>query len=236
MKNQYFGDVNDYRKYGLLRILAAGGKHKIAVCWMLTANDTRGDGKFTGYLNRPERWCSFDPHLFDFLFNTVGRGNERDVASVARARLIPSASYFSPLLTDENRDEYFGGLEAKLRQPHIIFFDPDNGLEVRSVPRRRRGSHKYLYWDEAIRFFAKGHSLLVYQHYPRIERKRFVILRVAEIFERLGATTIYSFKTAHVIFFLIPQRHQVQSFRSIAQKVGSVWGKEIVPDEHHTLH
>jgi hypothetical protein len=23
VKNQYFGDVNDYRKYGLLRILAA---------------------------------------------------------------------------------------------------------------------------------------------------------------------------------------------------------------------
>ena len=25
MKNQYFGDVNDYRKYGLLRLLAIGG-------------------------------------------------------------------------------------------------------------------------------------------------------------------------------------------------------------------
>jgi len=33
MKNQYFGDINDYRKYGLLRTLT-GGQIKTAVCWM----------------------------------------------------------------------------------------------------------------------------------------------------------------------------------------------------------
>ena len=39
MKNQYFGDINDYRKYGLLRILTNGGEIKTAVCWMLTTDD-----------------------------------------------------------------------------------------------------------------------------------------------------------------------------------------------------
>ena len=37
MKNQYFGDINDYRKYGLLRILTNGGEVDTAVCWMLKA-------------------------------------------------------------------------------------------------------------------------------------------------------------------------------------------------------
>jgi hypothetical protein len=35
MKVQYFGDVNDYRKFALLRLLASKGGFKIGVCWML---------------------------------------------------------------------------------------------------------------------------------------------------------------------------------------------------------
>lgn len=33
MKNQYFGDINDYRKYGLLRVLQSTGS-KLLVAWM----------------------------------------------------------------------------------------------------------------------------------------------------------------------------------------------------------
>ena len=47
MKVQYFGDVNDYRKYVLLRLLAKSGEFKIGVCWMLTPADDRTDGKQT---------------------------------------------------------------------------------------------------------------------------------------------------------------------------------------------
>ena len=47
MKNQYFGDINDYRKYGLIRILSNSGIIRTGICWMLTPDDTRTDGKFT---------------------------------------------------------------------------------------------------------------------------------------------------------------------------------------------
>jgi hypothetical protein len=38
MKNQFFGDINDYRKYGLLRILSGGKRASVAVagCSLLT--------------------------------------------------------------------------------------------------------------------------------------------------------------------------------------------------------
>jgi hypothetical protein len=36
VKHQYVGDINDYRKYALLRALSAGGANRIGVCWMLT--------------------------------------------------------------------------------------------------------------------------------------------------------------------------------------------------------
>jgi hypothetical protein len=41
MKDQYFADINDYRKYGLLRILGEG--LRVGVCWMLTKPDGSGD-------------------------------------------------------------------------------------------------------------------------------------------------------------------------------------------------
>ena len=31
MKNQYFGDINDYRKYGLIRILSDGKKYAFTI-------------------------------------------------------------------------------------------------------------------------------------------------------------------------------------------------------------
>jgi hypothetical protein len=53
VKNQYFGDINDYRKYGLLRVLTNGGEIRTAICWMLTADDGRGDGGFIDCLEQP---------------------------------------------------------------------------------------------------------------------------------------------------------------------------------------
>ena len=41
MKEQYVGDVSDYRKYALLRALSQSGTIKVGVCWMLTLPDTR---------------------------------------------------------------------------------------------------------------------------------------------------------------------------------------------------
>ena len=51
MKNQYFGDIGDYGKYGLLRFLA---EHEVnvAVNWYLTKNDQSNDGNLRGYLTK----------------------------------------------------------------------------------------------------------------------------------------------------------------------------------------
>lgn len=45
VKNQYFSDINDYRKYGLLRLLTSGGKLKTAVCWILMPEGKPTDDK-----------------------------------------------------------------------------------------------------------------------------------------------------------------------------------------------
>jgi len=74
VKNQYFGDINDYRKYGLLRCLANEGRFRIGMCWMLTPSDRSSDGQQPLYLTSPSVWRSLDPSLFDVLRDAVERG------------------------------------------------------------------------------------------------------------------------------------------------------------------
>jgi hypothetical protein len=45
---------------------------------------------------------------------------------------------------------------ARFRGTDLIFFDPDNGMEVGSRPWGRRDSCKYLYWRELVRAYASA--------------------------------------------------------------------------------
>ncbi len=86
MENQYFGDINDYRKYGLLRCFVGAG-FRLGVCWMLTEADGSADGGKIPYLKERERWRDHDPELFDFLGDCVPVGR-RCVAEIERSGLL----------------------------------------------------------------------------------------------------------------------------------------------------
>src|SRR5712691_2688879 len=128
MKNQYFGDINDYRKYGLLRVLANHSRLAAGICWLLTEDDRHGDGELRAYLSRPSRWRHYDPELFDNLQRLVTSDVRRDVRLTREWALIPNATYFETLVRDNlaSRDAYFDAVWDALRSCDLIFFDPDN--------------------------------------------------------------------------------------------------------------
>ena len=105
----------------------------------------------------------------------------------------------------------------------LVFFDPDNGLEVRSRPKGRKGSSKYVYNDEIAAHFAAGRSALIYQHYPRKERVAFT----AETAERLGkllsGAKVWSFATPHVAFILAAQPAHAARIQAVVQAVEQKW-------------
>ncbi len=72
MKDQYVGDVNDYRKYGLLRAFQSAGAHQLLVAWMLTPDDGGSDGNLRSYLQKSPRWERFDPELYNRLVAVLG--------------------------------------------------------------------------------------------------------------------------------------------------------------------
>ncbi len=216
MKDQYFGDINDYRKYGLLRVLSGRGALRVAVCWMLTPPDGRGDGRFTEYLSDPETWRGHDPELFDALRYWVLERGSRNVRHAAR--LLPRARFARSL--------------SRARDCELYFFDPDNGLEVRSTPPGRAGSSKYLYWPELEQAWRRGHSVLVYQHFPRVRRESFVERLASELLRRTAAPEVVAFSTARVLFLLAPQPAHRRWLIARTRVVESQWHGEFRITRH----
>ena len=229
MKNQYFGDINDYRKYGLLRLLSGHGEISTAICWMLTPDDDRTDGSLIEYLHQPETWRSFDPELFDHLQDLVVERGLRDVHLAESAGMLPACRFYPELLPDDadGRGRYFERFFPLTEGCYLIFFDPDNGIEVKSKPYGRKGSSKYVYWQELTTSFSRGRSLLIYQHFPRVPRDQFVPSKAREVAEKTGAREVYSFRTARVVFFLVPQDRHREYLRERSHRVEEVWASQI---------
>ena len=217
MKDQYFGDVNDYRKYGLLRVLLSGGELNLLVAWMLTPDDGGADGGMRDYLGQPERWRSFDPELFDSLASLLPHEVQPRVALMEGSPIL-RVRYFSQLVPDQlpARQEWGERLAAEADRADLVFLDPDNGIEIQSTPVGRKGSSKFVLWREIDRLWRAGSSILVYQHFCHKPRVRFIKELASELQERTAASCIEAFRTANVLFLLAGQpRHERILRRSI---------------------
>lgn len=229
MKNQYYGDVNDYRKYGILRSLALGGSLAIGICWMLTPDDGRGDGGKTTYLQDPLRWRQYDPPLFDQLANDVLTRRQRDVTCAERSQVVPGATYHGTIIPDDKgaRSAILAGALELLSTCELIFFDPDNGIEVTSVAFGAKNSSKYVYWRELTAAYAEGHSLLVYQHYPRVKRSVFHDLIGREMSRKLPGATLYALTTSHVVFLLAVRPAHLAQVRQGLVRIDAQWAGQV---------
>ncbi len=236
MKNQYFADVNDFRKYGLLRSLVDSSEMKAAICWMLTENDTRTDGKFIDYLNHPEKWRRYDPDLFDMLASCMTNQSNRSVKWAKENQLIPSAVYFAESLCNEQekRQRYFAEFDTIAADSDLVFFDPDNGIETKSVPFGHQGSNKYIYWPELINTFQSGKSILVYQHFIRVKRELFVQQLADRFCEYLPISEMFSLTTANVLFLLIPQPHHQKYLEKKCEEISTNWYSQIQVNKHRS--
>src|SRR3954468_9000076 len=155
MKNQYFGDVKDYIKYGLLRCIVASGL-ELGVCWLLTRDDGSNNGQNRKYLEDAQ-YRVLDPELYDFLQDTTQKPSGLMVSNLEASGLL-QARYFSEVIpeSDVARGTAFERAGEVLAGSHVLFFDPDNGIEVRSVEYGGRGSSRYVFWRELAAAWGAG--------------------------------------------------------------------------------
>jgi hypothetical protein len=203
VKVQYFGDINDYRKFALLRLLAEVGGFKIGVCWMLTEADGSGHGAKRDYLKQPEVWRAHDPALFDALAKAPASPQLSDLQRIEADGIVPGATFFNEFVPDtrSERDSCHSCCMAAFADRDLVFFDPDNGLEVKSATGKKRS--KYVLLDEVAHHYGAGRSVLVYQHHGKtLPRKAFVDEKASKLRAVLSDASVSAFDTPHVVFLL----------------------------------
>jgi hypothetical protein len=229
VKNQYFGDINDYRKYGLIRAILSATKLRMLVAWMLTPDDKSTDGKFISYLDAPTEWSRHDPELFNALRDALQPNGKRHVDLIEQTDLLPQAEYFSAIVPDAavKRDEWFRVLSERARASELVFLDPDNGLEVKSRPYGNKASSKFLFWREVEALWSGGKSLLIYQHFVRENRVQYIQRKLDELKAAAPGSTVEAFSTSHVVFLMALQPKHQQFHSDIVQAVQDRWKGQI---------
>ena len=239
MKSQYFGDLTDYRKYGLLRCLSANGEIKTGVCWMLTEgvgwvsteHETEGASKFQ-YLTEPEHWRHFDPDLFDFLRAQIKK-DRRSVDCIETAALLPCTTFFSqPLASNyQDRRNYFKRALEFFADRDLIFFDPDNGL-TNSISMSSRHSNKYLYHDELAKVFKTGVSVLVFQYSMTEDQEERAEYLARQLQKLAGAPSTILFNSPTGMYFLLPQGAKWDYFWRRAEMIVHSWPGQFTMAEY----
>ena len=180
MQHRYVGDVGDFGKYALLRALCQPEPSiNLAVIWCLFPDESgNNDGRHVSYL-RDQGFAQLDASLHAALADIVTR-SRRNIAAIGDSGCLPTSTVFcaDPISAldaahpgSAERLRYRGEwLETCLRRTttcQLVFFDPDNGLEIASIPKYHPKAGKYIYWDELAQFWRRGNTLLIYHHVNR---------------------------------------------------------------------
>jgi len=236
MKNQYVGDINDYHKYGLIRILTENPAVPTTVCWMLTFDDNKEAGGKIDYLLKSNKWRKFDPELFDVLRDTVIMQEQRSVQIIESSGILPACGFFSHYIKSDKKvereayfrefDFYLENCEKAGQESKLVFFDPDNGIES---PKAKPNKKIYIYWEEITEYYNREKTLLIYQHFPYVNRERFVDDVAKKLKVMTSAKKVYSFVTENVVFFLVPfgDHDKKFKFERKADKFANLWNVKI---------
>lgn len=191
MQNCYTGDIGDYVKYALLRVLTHG--QSLGVAWYLYPAEDNSDGQHVDYLNRPKEWRRYDCELFDKLYNIVNGDGKRSVSAIEESGILGTAVFsgkvLEPSKSREWRLNWFKDVQSKLKNCNIIFADPDNSL--REDEKFDEGDN----WSEWKRIplreakdLANGRTAIIYHHHGR--PKGGIPLEINYWKEKLGVDTL----------------------------------------------
>lgn len=227
MKNQWFGDIKDYYKYGLLRLITKNANLTVGICWMLTENDGRKPN--VRYLSHHEIWRHYDPYLYDFLRHLIIDYDIHDIVKIQNKRILPACQHYSAILKDdaESRQQYLNNFKRLMQACDLLFFDADNGMEVKSKPYGRNHSSEYLYWREVRELYESGYSLLIFQYHRRVKYEDFIKSLSKEFVANVGVKPQFFYRTTNAtLLFLAQNKHQA-IFQKLNKAIEANWSKQI---------
>jgi hypothetical protein len=215
MKNQYFGDRNDYFKYDLLILMAERlATKRLSIVWMRTENDRSNDGGKIKYSRG-----TGERGLYGFLQRVLEEGDQaRDVRKLGEyfqgtSHNFEYCHYGSErLFVHSERTAYFDGIPKETLDNAVVFLDPDNGLEVKSTGDGN-GDRYVTYNDVASIYGRMGKAaiLVIYQHLPRLHRRLFLYGTFNRLVERLKGPMPVSISDNQIAFIILAKDKKQQA-------------------------
>lgn len=212
MQDAYVGDIGDYGKYGLLRVVE-NARLSVSINWYyvkLSRFGKQDDGKYVNYLFSPSYYRKFDPVLFDVLHQIVTQNN-RTIDAIERSCILNATYFQEPVIA--NRTIWHENALKMTKGKDVIFLDPDNGLETENMFLTGKATEKHVKWNEIKSYYDRGQTVVMYQHRPKIETKEKCVNRLVDFGKSfLNAGKIFilefpKFTNRYYVFYTQP-KHQ----------------------------
>lgn len=218
MKNQYFGDKNDFFKYDFVLTLMENiiQIKTFTFIPMLTENDESDDGTLVNYTGNRRK------DLEIFLKKCV-INKEREVSKLSDFMKNKKFEYNHYKDTEyfkhNSRQEYFNGIKKEMLKATVILLDPDNGFEISSM--RKSKGNKYLKYSEVEQIYDKMGSdsvVIVYQHIPRVSREDFFKSIGDKLKQKLYNGQVICISNNVIAFFIISKGFINSQLKHIAER------------------
>jgi hypothetical protein len=160
MQNKYFGDLHDFYKFHFLKQVSMD--NSLGIHWCLVPDE---DSKRDGEKSLTDKEQKINPELYKLLIN-CRKNKIRDVHKIEqyfKQNMSHTVKYFTEL-----HEYYYNDLEYEehaiecLREQDLIFFDPDNGIEVAGTTNKNK--YKYISFRLIKKFWDMGKSLIIFQY------------------------------------------------------------------------
>ncbi|MCF7865359.1 MAG: hypothetical protein K9M11_02530 [Candidatus Pacebacteria bacterium] len=218
MKDQYFADFGDYQKVSLLQILKDENL-SLVVHWLKTQDDLSTDGKHIKYLDTPLLWRDYEPEIYDYLKTKLATGS-RSLRHIEESLFCEDIHFINNLIEDRSERKKSIDLITQNSTFDLVFFDPDNGIEVAST--NKKNIHKYVLWEEIIAAYSSGKSVMIYQHFSRSNREVFIKIKLEDLKQRLGAE-VMALRGKHSVYLWAIQPQHSDKIKSALSKFSAKW-------------
>lgn len=213
-----------------------GNDLRLAVVWYLNPHvEKSSDGKFTEYLSvaNEKRYRHASPHIYDCLRKIIRNGDRR-VSFVREEGILPAGTIFyeKPLdymkcsfVRDRKRarGEWLLGALNETSGAELVFFDPDNGLGVKSHSSHSKLGAKYIFDNEIRAFWERNQSILVYQHLIRSgsvdEQARRGLARLRDLLDESEGWAISFHSYSVRLYFVVPIKKHASELRERTRKL-----------------
>ena len=234
MQDRYTGDLGDFSKLGILRVLQKAGL-SIGVNWYLAPNENHnGDGRHIKYLEKDNNYRACDEELWLELKDIVDR-KQRKVCNLEKESIL-KASFFSERLDFRGkmksersiiRKSWHERALAALDGCNIVFVDPDNGLIVPSALGRPK-ENKYVLSDELADYYAHDSSVIYYQHKARKLDEFYVrqhenLINTADFTGSKGLALKFITTSQRYYFFIIQPQHLEIIEKTLSEMLSGQW-------------